>query len=89
MLLDRDTVLKDLRENVIEVTFNKVNGDQRLMRCTLKPNLLPESYQKDEIEEKKFHRENENVISAWDVQKSGWRSFRIDSVTYVQVIDNY
>ena len=89
MLLNRDTVLKDLRENVIEVTFNKVNGDQRLMRCTLKPNLLPESYQKDEGEEKKFHRENENVISAWDIQKGGWRSFRIDSVTYVQVIDNY
>ena len=31
----RDTLLKDLREHVIEVHFTKVNGEQRIMRCTL------------------------------------------------------
>ena len=91
MLYERDTLLKDLRDNVIEVTFIKVDGTSRLLRCTLDPKLLPESYIKeDEEKEKAFHRENTNVISAWDVQKGGWRSFRIDSVQYVQTIpDGY
>ena len=89
-MFERDTILKDLREYVIEVTFSKVNGEQRNMRCTLRPELLPETYINEVAEEKGFHRSNPDVIAAWDVQKGGWRSFRIDSVTYIQnVNENY
>jgi hypothetical protein len=80
----RDNILKDLRQSVIEVIFNKVNGDQRVMHCSLRPDLLPETYRNDVNEEINFHQTNADVIAAWDVQKGGWRSFRIDSVTYVQ-----
>ena len=89
-MFQRDTILNDLREYVIEVTFTKVNGEQRIMRCTLRPELLPPGYAQDITEEKKFHNENPNVIAAWDVQAGGWRSFRVDSVSYVQnVNENY
>jgi hypothetical protein len=80
----RDNILKDLRQSVIEVIFNKVNGDQRVMHCSLRPDLLPETYRNDVNEEINSHQTNADVIAAWDVQKGGWRSFRIDSVTYVQ-----
>lgn len=90
MLYERDTVLNDLRKNVVEVTFTKVDATTRIMRCTLDPTILPSSYIQEEEKEKTFHKENPNVISAWDVQKGGWRSFRIDSVQYMQVIpDGY
>jgi hypothetical protein len=90
MMFDRDTILKDLRECVIEVSFTKVNGENRIMRCTLRPDLLPETYINEAAEEKSFHRVNPEVIAAWDVQAHGWRSFRIDSVSYVQNVDeNY
>jgi len=90
MLLSRDTILTDLREYVMEVTFNKQNGEQRVMRCTLRPDLLPPNYVNEAAEEKGFHKANPDVIAAWDVQKGGWRSFRIDSVQYVQDInENY
>jgi hypothetical protein len=90
MMFDRDTILKDLRECVIEVSFTKVNGETRIMRCTLRPDLLPESYINETKEEKTFHQTNPEVIAAWDVQAHGWRSFRIDSVSYVQNVDeNY
>jgi hypothetical protein len=90
MLFNRDTILTDLREYVMEVTFNKQNGEQRVMRCTLRPDLLPETYINEVAEEKGYHRSNPDVIAAWDVQKGGWRSFRIDSVQYVQdVNENY
>lgn len=91
-MYERDIILNDLRHNVIEVTFTKVNGDQRVMRCTLKENLLPKTYVEnlnEQKEEKDFHRNNPNVIAAWDVQKGGWRSFRVDSVEYLQIIDGY
>lgn len=89
-MFDRDTVLKDLRKNVVEVTFKKVDGTTRVMRCTLMPDHLPKSFNEsvdEQKQEQNFHSENRNVIAAWDVQKGGWRSFRIDSVEYLQVID--
>lgn len=86
-MYNRDDVLKDLRNSIIEVTFTKVNGDQRIMRCTLMPKYLPKSYLEEKEQETNFHNENPNVIAAWDVQKKGWRSFRMDSVEYLQIID--
>ena len=91
-MYNRDTILKDLRENVVEISFNKVNGENRVMRCTLMAAHLPKSYNEnvqEQTEEKEFHQKNPNVIAAWDVLKGGWRSFRIDSVEYLQVIDGY
>lgn len=89
-MYERDSILKDLREYVIEVHFNKVNGEERIMRCTLRPDMLPASYKEEIQEEKNFHSKNQDVIAAWDVQKGGWRSFRVDSVKIIQnVNDNY
>jgi hypothetical protein len=92
MMYQRDALLNDLRKNVIEVTFTKTNGEQRIMRCTLMENMLPATYKTNPDEkasESDFHQKNKDVIAAWDVQAGGWRSFRIDSATYVQVIDSY
>jgi hypothetical protein len=83
-MYDRDTILKDLRQSVIEVIFTKANGEQRIMHCSLRPELLPETYKQDITEERNFHQKNPEVIAAWDVQKGGWRSFRIDTIAYIQ-----
>jgi len=34
------------------------------------------------------HRDS-GVLAVWDLQNNGWRSFRIDSVEYAQIIDGY
>jgi hypothetical protein len=90
-LYNRDQVLSDLRKNVIEITFEKINGERGTMRCTLMPNYLPASY-RNNIEEQKqeetFHNTIKDSIAVWDINNAGWRSFRIDSVIYVQVIDH-
>lgn len=91
-MYERDRLLTDLRSNVIEVHFTKVNGESRVMRCTLMPRMLPDSYVnnlEEQNQERNYHQQNANVIAAWDVQAGGWRSFRIDSVSYCQVIDQY
>jgi|CryBogDrversion2_8_1035294.scaffolds.fasta_scaffold64169_2 hypothetical protein len=84
----RDGILKDLKQHVCEITFTKANGETRVMRCTLDERYMP-SYDKKHLNEMHNKKENLNVIAAWDVHASGWRSFRIDSVKYAQVIDSY
>jgi hypothetical protein len=73
----------------MNVFFTKVNGDKREMCCTLMPELLPPNYVNEQAEEKDFHDKNQEVLAVWDVMKGGWRSFRIDSVEYVEILDPY
>lgn len=89
MKYERDTLLKDLRENVLDVRFTKVNGEERIMRCTLDPEHLPTGSDVDHLEKEHKKPENKDVLVVWDVQKHGWRSFRIESVQYAQALDTY
>ena len=86
-MYNRDTVLRDLHENIVEVTFTKVNGENRVLRCTLDPQFLPQNYNKEHLQEEHKKKENLETIVAWDIVKGGWRSFRIDSVLSVQIIN--
>ena len=88
---ERDTLLEDLRNSILEVTFTKVNGERRIMRCTLDPRYMPPMTvdQTKHLDEQHSKPENKEVVACWDVQAGGWRSFRVDSVEYMQEIDGY
>ncbi len=85
------SVLKILKENTIAklvkgevvVTFNKINGDKRVMTCTLQEGVVPEATKKDPASQKKVQKINEEVQVVWDVNAKGWRSFRWANVTEV------
>ena len=64
-----------LRENVVNVVFVKNDGTERVMNCTLKPDLLPEH-----TESTSTRKSNPDVMSVWDLDNAGWRSFRLDSI---------
>jgi hypothetical protein len=86
---ERDALLKDLKQSVIEVTFTKVNGDKRIMRCTLDQRHIPTPVDVKHLDEQHSRKENKDVIAVWDMHANGWRSFRVDSVQYVQEIGGY
>lgn len=65
-----------LRNNVCEVTFIKKDQTERVMKCTLIP-----SYYKDHEFKEKDHEYKDDTITAWDIEKNGFRSFNIDSIT--------
>ena len=68
-----------LREGQLVVTFNKLNGDERVMTCTKKLDLIPEdSRPKTEKEPP------EGNVNVWDINAKGWRSFKYDRVTKVE-----
>jgi hypothetical protein len=72
-----------LQREILEVTFTKVNGEKRIMNCTLMEGILP-SNPTEEAKKEAKKKINEDVLSVWDVDASGWRSFRIRNVTRVR-----
>jgi hypothetical protein len=90
MMYTRENLIADLKRNVCEIHFTKVNGANRVMRCTLMDRFLPLK----ELREDHVQRpDNPEVIAVWDVHANNnegdWRAFRIDSVVYAQVVDAY
>lgn len=75
----RDFVINMLRIGVINVTFTKVDGSKRIMKCTLLQDKIPE----DKIPKGSDKKQNDEVIRVFDVESDGWRSFRWDSVIEV------
>ena len=79
-MLNREEMITELKAGVCTVTFNNINGDERVMKCTLKEDLIPVPVASDD-EINRNRAPNEAVQVVWDVNKEGWRSYRIANVT--------
>jgi len=67
----RKYLVSILETSVVKLTFEKVNGDTRVMRATLDvPEYTPDH---DAIMER-------NACRVWDLEADGWRSFRWDNL---------
>jgi hypothetical protein len=82
----REEIVNKLKQGLLEVTFNKVNGDERVMTCTLQEGVIPAATKKDPLSLKKIREVNPEVVSVWDTNATGWRSFRVANVTDVNEV---
>jgi hypothetical protein len=82
MKMTKDEVKKVLAEGVATVTFTKKDGTKRVMKATLDPQNLPVV---ETRANSKPRKENPDVVAVYDMEKSAWRSFRIDSVNSIEV----
>ena len=78
---------QDLREFLfdgeIEVKFEKVDGTERVMRCTLHPELIPDAMMpKGDIDPQPT--ENLDIMKVFDIEVKQWRSFRLDNLIYIK-----
>jgi uncharacterized protein YndB with AHSA1/START domain len=80
MKYDYNDLVARLQREELEVTFEKVDGTTRRMRCTLIPSFLPEEYRN---KAPMLTETTPLAISVWDLDNSGWRSFRVDSIRNV------
>ena len=78
-----------LEQNVVLVDFTKLNGDKRIMTCTLREDIKPAATKDDAISQKKVREVSDAVVSVWDVNAQGWRSFRYERINAVDVVDEY
>jgi hypothetical protein len=77
--MDRNILLEALTNNICTVTFTKINGETRVMPCTLKDDIIPK------LEHKGTKKPNEAIVSVWCTDKKEWRSFRVDNVVDLQI----
>ena len=77
--MKRDILIKNLQKKAMRITFTKVNGEERVMDCTLQEHMIPETSESN-------RKQNEEVLPVFDINKGEWRSFRLDSVTNIEVL---
>lgn len=68
-----------LREQILKVTFLKLDGDQRIMTCTKDLNFIPENKRPTSSKPSKL-----GTVNVWDLTANDWRSFRYDRVQLVE-----
>ena len=78
-----------LEQNVMVVDFTKLNGDKRVMTCTLREDIKPPATKTDTMSQKKVREISDAVVSVWDVNAKGWRSFRYDRINSVDIVEEY
>ena len=77
--------LRDWLKNIlhqtdaVEVTFQKKDGTNRIMNCTLKEGIVvPYERLTDDVK-----KVNHEVCPVWDIDINEWRSFRYESITKI------
>ena len=78
-----------LEQNVVVVDFTKLNGDKRVMTCTLREDIKPPATKTDTMSQKKIREMSDAVVNVWDVNAKGWRSFRYDRINSVNIVEEY
>lgn len=82
-MITKENLKNLLKQNVVSISFKKVDGTDRKMLCSLKEDILPAITSKEPSKKKP---ENENVLPVWDIEKNAFRSFRIDSLTDYSIV---
>ena len=78
-MVDIAELYESLKNEVVRVKFTKVNGDERVMLCTLREDHLPLFDRPLSVPSEDGDDES-STIAVWDLEANGWRSFRTNSV---------
>jgi hypothetical protein len=78
----KDWLKSVLNDGVVTITFTKNDGTERVMKCTLDRKVVPQVVKE---ETKKTKAISDDVLPVYDIEAQGWRSFRWDSVTNVEI----
>lgn len=65
-----------LTESTVRVEFTKLDGSHRSMLCTKNATAIPSAAMPTGSNKKP----NDTVISVYDLEKSAWRSIKIDNI---------
>lgn len=81
--ITRDDLAKMLINGIVEVEFTKADGKQRVMKCTLNPDYLPEPDEKEikEYDGKPQKLVNPDQIRVYDIEADGFRTVTLSKLT--------
>lgn len=78
-----DDLRELLRRRVMRVTFTKKDGTVRKLRGTLNMDLVPESA----LPKNPGFQPPEGIVRVFDLDLGEWRSFSVDSVSELEMLD--
>jgi hypothetical protein len=81
--MNRQDIITHLSKGIHTVNFTKLNGEERIMTCTLDPQFLP-IFEGKSVPKPLSDKQLEN-ISVWDTVALAWRSFKCNRIN---TIDN-
>jgi hypothetical protein len=81
--MNRADIKEFLHDGICEVLFEKKDGTERLMQCTLMSEKIPADMIPKNIGNPP-DEETKDYINVFDVEKQGWRSFIIEKVKYIK-----
>jgi|TARA_B110000261_G_scaffold149143_1_gene175556 hypothetical protein len=83
IMMTIEDMLTPLQEGLCEVVFNKVDGSERIMTCTLVGDYIPDDQKPKGASTKPKSTE---TLAVFDINAVGWRSFRLENVTNFKTI---
>ena len=84
--MNRNEMVQALQNGLSEVTFNKINGDVRVMTCTLDDTIIPADFLPKTSAMLDAVEVPQTTIKTYDVNAEGWRSFRVENVTNFRTV---
>ena len=85
--ITKDELVEKLQNEVVQLIFTKSDGTERHMVCTKNIVHIPEEFHPKTDKVVKLD-ENGNpietdLITVWDIEKSGWRSFNFSKIVSI------
>ena len=77
---EKDWLLSLLRSEIVELTFIKKDGSERIMTCTLAEQKIPA----ENVPKGTDRAKSDEAVAVFDLENNGWRSFRWDSLTNIE-----
>ena len=82
--ITKEELVEKLLVEEISVTFTKADGSDRTMICTKQFSKIPQEFhpKTDKVVklDEKGNPIETDLISVWDLEKQGWRSFNFSKV---------
>ena len=83
MTVNREDLTEFLHNEIIEVMFEKKDGTDRKMMCTLQSNIINQDYESyDDTKPPKII--NKEVMRVFDTEAKSWRSFLLANIKYIK-----
>lgn len=73
-----------IRENIVDIKFEKVDGSMREMRATLNFDHVPI----DKMPKDLTRTYSDTALRVFDIEINDWRSFRWENLREANVVDN-
>ena len=80
----KEELSRFLKRGAINIHFQKADGTERYMDCTLQEGVIP--HIEVDPQRKSPQTSNPTTVVVWDTQKQAWRTVKFDRIYNYQVL---